>query len=182
MWFIKFNILPSKFWGQNINKVFLFISIFIFFVGIIIGQSFNDVQNFNSIEKVDGFIPKNKIELFSLIFENNIIIYFLLIAGFITFSLSSTFLLLYNGFIFGYCLNLISLNELLIHFFPHAILESFAYILAYYISLRISKILYSYFMESHKKPLNFKYETIYIFIGVLTIFFSAIIESYVSIK
>lgn len=181
MWTLKFKLLSPIIWRQHINSIFLIASLFIFLIGMGIGLYSNQVVNTSNTRHINELFPQNKTHLFNLIFKNNIIIFFTIIIGFITFSLTSTIILLYNGYIFGYCFKLISFKELLLHFFPHAIPESFAYILGYYISLNISRKIYFY-LKGKTLSYEIKKYLQYIAIGVFTIFLSALIESYVSIR
>ena len=181
MWTLKFKLLSPNYWRQHINSIFFILSLFIFLIGIVIGLSSNQVVNTSNTRYMNKLFPQDKTHLFNLIFKNNIIIFFTIIVGFITLSLTSSLILLYNGYVFGYCLKLVSFKDLLLHFFPHAIPESFTYILGYYISLNISRKIYFY-LKGKTLSCEIKKYLRYIAIGVFTIFLSALIESYVSIR
>ena len=136
--------------------------------------------------KNEGILEKeltfDNLELFQTIASNNYLVCIIIILGFLTLGISSLAILVYNGYIFGFCLQILPYDKIPYNFLSYSLLESLGFILSCQIALNISIIIVKNLVKNLNLKVNIKktfVKILYISILILT---ASLIEVYVSIN
>lgn len=162
------------------KKITKYLPFIFFFAGIIMSYIFEFTSNDNAQNTVE--LTYDELELFKIISLNNYTVCLILILGFLTLGLSSLIIVIYNGYIFGICFQILPIESVVSDFLCYSIIESLGVIISCQIALQISipiikNLTYNIKLSIDKKSILTK-----ITLVTILILTASIIEVYVSIN
>lgn len=162
------------------KQVVKFIPLIFFCFGIISSFIWKfKSSNENILEKE---LTYDSIELFQTIASNNYLVCVVIILGFLTLGISSLAVLIYNGYIFGFCLQILPYDKILLNFLSYSILESLGFILSCQITLNISSVIIQNLVNNANLKINKRKTFAKILFILILIPIASLIEVYVSLN